>query len=108
MLLLVVSVLISVIACLTMRSAFAVVPAKFTERARMIIDYANEEAIRLNHKQIDTEHLLLGVVHEGQGIAARALQELDVNLKELESELYLTSFLTPIKINLTLFWGMPY
>ena len=62
------------------------VPGRFTERARIIINYANEEAIRLNHDQIDTEHLLLGLVHEGQGIAARALQELDVNLERLEME----------------------
>jgi ATP-dependent Clp protease ATP-binding subunit ClpA len=61
-------------------------PARFTERARVIINYAKEEAIRLNHDQIDTEHLLLGLVHEGQGIAARALQELGVSLERLEME----------------------
>lgn len=57
---------------------------KFTERARLIIRYADEEARRLNHNQIDTEHLLLGLIHEGQGIAARALQELGVDLERLE------------------------
>jgi ATP-dependent Clp protease ATP-binding subunit ClpC len=62
------------------------VPGRFTERARIIINYANEEAMRLNHDQIDTEHLLLGLVHEGQGIAARALQELGVSLERLEME----------------------
>jgi len=62
------------------------VPGRFTERARIIINYANEEAMRLNHDQIDTEHLLLGLVHEGQGIAARALQELGVSLDRLEME----------------------
>jgi elongation factor G len=59
---------------------------RFTERARIIINYASEEAIKLNHDQIDTEHLLLGLVHEGQGIAARALQELGVSLEKLEME----------------------
>jgi ATP-dependent Clp protease ATP-binding subunit ClpC len=59
---------------------------KFTERARIIIGYANEEARRLNHSQIDTEHLLLGLIHEGQGIAARALQDLGVDLERLEME----------------------
>jgi hypothetical protein len=62
------------------------VPGRFTERARIIINYANEEAMRLNHDQIDTEHLLLGLVREGQGIAARALQELGVSLDRLEME----------------------
>ena len=62
------------------------VPGRFTERARIIITYANEEAIRLKHDQVDTEHLLLGLVHEGQGIAAKALQELSVNLERLEME----------------------
>jgi ATP-dependent Clp protease ATP-binding subunit ClpC len=62
------------------------VGGRFTERARIIINYASEEAIKLNHDQIDTEHLLLGLVHEGQGIAARALQELGVSLEKLETE----------------------
>ncbi len=62
------------------------VPARFTERARQIINYAHEEAIKLNHNQVDTEHLLLGLVREGQGIAAEALQELGVGLDSLEME----------------------
>lgn len=62
------------------------VPAKFTNRAQIIISYANEEAINFKHNQIDTEHLLLGLIREGQGIAARALQELGVNLEKLEME----------------------
>jgi len=60
---------------------------RLTERARIIINYASEEAAKLHHDQIDTEHLLLGLVHEGQGIAARALQELNVNLEKLEMEI---------------------
>jgi ATP-dependent Clp protease ATP-binding subunit ClpC len=66
------------------------VPARFTERARQIINYAHEEAIKLNHSQVDTEHLLLGLVREGlrdgQGIAAGALQDLGVRLDILEIE----------------------
>jgi ATP-dependent Clp protease ATP-binding subunit ClpC len=65
-------------------------PARFTERARQIINYAHEEAIKLNHSQVDTEHLLLGLVREGlrdgQGIAAGALQDLGVRLDSLEIE----------------------
>ncbi len=60
---------------------------RLTERAKIIINYAGEEAMRLNHDQIDTEHLLLGLVHEGQGIAAMALIELGINLEKLESEI---------------------
>ena len=63
------------------------VGGRFTERARIIINYASEEAIRLGQTQIGTEHLLLGLIHEGQGIAARALQELGVNLEKLETEI---------------------
>ncbi len=57
---------------------------RFTERARIVINYASDEAIRLNHCEIDTEHLLIGLIREGQGIGARALQELGVNLDHLE------------------------
>jgi ATP-dependent Clp protease ATP-binding subunit ClpC len=59
---------------------------RLTERAKIIISYAGEEATKFNHDQIDTEHLLLGLVHEGQGIAARALLELGVNLEKLDGE----------------------
>jgi ATP-dependent Clp protease ATP-binding subunit ClpA len=62
------------------------VPARFTERARQLINYAHEEAIKLNHNQVDTEHLLLGLVREGQGTAAGVLQELGVRLDSLEME----------------------
>jgi len=59
---------------------------RFTERARTIINLAHEEAKKSNYDQVDTEHLLLGLVREGQGIAARALQELGVSLEKLETE----------------------
>jgi len=66
------------------------VPARFTERARQIINYAHEEAVKLNHSQVGTEHLLLGLVREGlrdgQGIAAKALQDIGVRLDSLETE----------------------
>ncbi len=78
---------IFIVSLLFVHKSPAEVPAKFTERARIIINYANEEAIRLNHDKIDTEHLLLGLVHEGQGIAARALEELGVSLERLETSI---------------------
>ena len=53
---------------------------KFTERARRVIVLAQEEARLLNHGSIGTEHLLLGIVHEGQGVAARSLEALGIRL----------------------------
>lgn len=68
-------------------SAYAMFPGgKFTERARIIIGYANEEAKRLNSSHVDTEHFLLGLIHEGQGIAVRVLQDMGVDLEKLEME----------------------
>jgi ATP-dependent Clp protease ATP-binding subunit ClpC len=53
---------------------------KFTDRARRVVVLAQEEARLLNHTAIGTEHLLLGIVHEGQGVAAQTLQALDIRL----------------------------
>ncbi|MBD3181364.1 hypothetical protein GF312_03665 [Candidatus Poribacteria bacterium] len=41
-------------------------PARFTERVRMVINYANDEAIKIKHNRLDTEHLLLGLIREGE------------------------------------------
>lgn len=60
------------------------VPARFTDRARLAINYANEEADKLNHSQVDTEHLLLGLLRERQSFAMDALQKLGVRLDRLE------------------------
>ena len=53
---------------------------RFTDRARRVVVLAQEEARLLNHNSIGTEHLLLGLVHEGQGVAAQALEALDIRL----------------------------
>jgi ATP-dependent Clp protease ATP-binding subunit ClpC len=53
---------------------------KFTERARRVIVLAQEEARLLNRTSIGTEHLLLGIAHEGQGVAARTLEAMDIRL----------------------------
>lgn len=58
---------------------------KFTERARRVLTYAQEEAQRFNHNYIGTEHLLLGLVREGDGIAARILNNLGVQLPRVRS-----------------------
>jgi len=55
---------------------------KFTERARKVLSLAQEEAQRLKHNYIGTEHLLLGLVREGEGVAAKVLSNLGVDLKE--------------------------
>src|SRR5205085_402600 len=59
---------------------------KFSERARRVLTLAQEEARRLNHGYIGTEHLLLGLVREGEGIAAGVLESLGVNLERVRAE----------------------
>ena len=53
---------------------------RFTDRARRVIVLAQEEARMLDHNYIGTEHILLGLIHEGQGVAARALTALGISL----------------------------
>ncbi len=57
-----------------------------TPRAKKVIELAVDEAHRLNHHYIGTEHLLLGLVREGEGIAVGALESLGVNLEEVRTE----------------------
>lgn len=59
---------------------------RFTERVRKILLLAKEEAGRLNHDHIDTEHLLLGLIREGGGVAAAILAELDVNMEDMKQQ----------------------
>jgi len=58
---------------------------KFTERARKVLQLAQEEAHRFNHNYIGTEHLLLGLVREGDGVAARVLGNMGVQLPKVRS-----------------------
>jgi ATP-dependent Clp protease ATP-binding subunit ClpC len=60
--------------------------SRFTERAEKVLMLAQEEARRLGHNVVGTEHLLLGLVHEGEGVAAKALKNLGVDLGRLRSE----------------------
>ena len=55
---------------------------RFTDRARKVMQLANQEAQRFNHEYIGTEHILLGLVKEGSGVAANVLKNLDVDLRE--------------------------
>jgi ATP-dependent Clp protease ATP-binding subunit ClpC len=59
---------------------------RFTDRARRVVVLAQEEARMLEHNYIGTEHLLLGLIHEGDGVAAKALRALDVDLDTLRRE----------------------
>ena len=56
----------------------------FTERVRKVLAMAREEAARLHHEYVGTEHILLGLIREGEGVAATVLQNLSVELDELE------------------------
>jgi len=59
---------------------------RFTDRARRVVVLAQQEARRLDHNYIGTEHILLGLIHEGQGVAARALTSLGVNLDAVRQQ----------------------
>jgi Clp amino terminal domain, pathogenicity island component/Sigma-70, region 4 len=54
---------------------------RFTDRARRVVVLSQEEARMLSHGYIGTEHLLLGLIHEGEGVAAKALESLDISLE---------------------------
>ena len=59
---------------------------RFTERAQKVLALAQEEAVRLGHKNIGTEHIFLGLIREGEGIAAKALQALGLGLDKIQGE----------------------
>src|SRR5882672_9761851 len=59
---------------------------RFTDRARKVMQLANQEAQRFNHEYIGTEHILLGLVKEGSGVAANVLKNLDVDLRKIRVE----------------------
>ncbi len=59
---------------------------RFTDRARKVLQLANQEAQRLNHEYIGTEHILLGLVKEGSGVASNVLKNLDVDLTKIRRE----------------------
>ncbi|MDA1140217.1 MAG: ATP-dependent Clp protease ATP-binding subunit [Planctomycetota bacterium] len=59
---------------------------RMTDRARKVMELARQEAQRLNHEYIGTEHILLGLIKEGSGVAASVLNNLDINLKQIRLE----------------------
>ena len=59
---------------------------RFTDRARRVVVLAQEEARMLNHNYIGTEHILLGLIHEGEGVAAKALESLGISLEAVRQK----------------------
>ena len=59
---------------------------RFTDRSRRVLVLAQEEARLLEHSFIGTEHILLGLIHEGEGVAAKALQSMDISLEAIREK----------------------
>src|SRR5262245_52600253 len=59
----------------------------FTERVRTVLAMAREEAARLHHEYVGTEHIMLGLIREGEGVAATVLQNLNVELEEIQQKI---------------------
>ena len=60
--------------------------AKFSPRVKEVISYSREEALRLGHDYIGVEHLLLGIIREGEGIAMRMITSSGINTKDLRKD----------------------
>merc|ERR1712151_1493046 len=68
-------------------SGFVAVEIPFTPRAKRVLELSLEEARQLGHNYIGTEHLLLGLIREGEGVAARVLEKLEVDLSKVRSQI---------------------
>ena len=68
-------------------SGFVAVEIPFTPRAKRVLELSLEEARQLGHNYIGTEHLLLGLIREGEGVAARVLENLGVDLTKVKSQI---------------------
>src|SRR4030067_1075145 len=60
---------------------------RFTERARRVIILAQEEAKRLNHSAVGTEHILFGIIREGEGVASKVLESLNISPDRVRAEI---------------------
>ena len=61
--------------------------AKFSPRVKEVISYSREEALRLGHDYIGVEHLLLGIIREGEGVAMKMMKSSGINTKELRKKI---------------------
>ena len=68
------------------RSTLGEVFERFSERARQVVVFAQDEARALKHNYIGTEHILLGLLREEEGLAARVLESLDVTVEEVRAQ----------------------
>src|SRR5574339_536328 len=59
---------------------------RFTDRAKKVMSFARQEAMKFNHEYIGTEHILLGLIQEGSGVAANVLRNLDIDLDKIRRE----------------------
>lgn len=73
--------------------------AKFSPRVKEVITFSREEALRLGHEYIGTEHLLLGMIREGEGVGIKLLKNLEVNLVELRKQVEQTISVPTRKVN---------
>src|SRR5262245_11982974 len=71
---------------------------RFTDRARKVMQLANQEAQRLNHQYIGTEYILLGLIKEGAGVAASVLNHFDVNLPKIRKEVEKIVYAAPAPV----------
>src|SRR6476620_9430878 len=77
---------LTVMVKLGMRRAAWSVFERFTDRGRRVVVLAQEEARMLNHNYIGTEHILLGLIHEGEGVAAMVLESLGISLEAVRQQ----------------------
>src|SRR5438477_477834 len=80
---------------------------RFTDRARKVMQLANQEAQRFNHEYIGTEHILLGLVKEGSGVAAHVLKNLDIDLRKVRLEVEKIAQSGPDMADVVLFGRRP-
>ena len=59
---------------------------RFTDRAKKVMNLARQEAQRLNHEYLGTEHILLGLIQEGSGVAANVLRNMQIDLARIRTE----------------------
>jgi ATP-dependent Clp protease ATP-binding subunit ClpC len=68
---------------------------RFTDRTKKVMEFANDEATRLNHEYVGTEHIFLGLIKEGGGVAAAALQNLGADLQQIRNAIERASPMGP-------------
>ena len=81
--------------------------AKFSPRVKEVISYSREEALRLGHDYIGVEHLLLGIIREGEGVAMKMITSSGVSSKDLRKKLEAKARLRPLKSSKE-FWQHPF